>query len=55
VSEYATVELEPSAFNAQFYFEDTYVVRLKYKVSLTGEETVSVSTSILPTAKMSTK
>ena len=36
VSEYATVELSPADFNAQFYFEDTYVVRWKYKVSLTG-------------------
>ena len=37
VSEYATIDLDPAEFNAQFYFEDTYVVRWKYNVSLTGE------------------
>lgn len=37
MSEYATIDLDPAEFNAQFYFEDTYVVRWKYKVSLTGE------------------
>lgn len=37
VSEYATVPLDAADFNAQFCFEDTYVVRWKYKVSLTGE------------------
>jgi hypothetical protein len=29
--------MDPKDFNAQFYFEDTYVVRWKYKVSLTGK------------------
>ena len=37
VSEYDTIEMDPKDFNAQFFFEDTYVVRWKYKVSLTGK------------------
>ena len=35
VSEYETVEL--SDFNGNFHVQDTYVIRWKYKVSLTGE------------------
>lgn len=37
VTENATVEVNNNEWNAQFYFEDSYVVRWKYKVSLTGK------------------